>query len=284
MTPDSHPPRPPDRLEQARAEAMRLDRAVHADGLAPSREKARALVIAGRIRVNGCRADKPGRRVRPEDRLEMIGSDRPLASRGGGKVVDVLPALQIDVRGFRCLDVGASTGGFTDVLLRAGAAHVVAIDVGRGLLDARLAADPRVLNVEGVNARYLDPARLDPPYDFALCDLSFISLEVVLPRILPLLPAGRILALVKPQFEVGPEKIGRGGVVRDPNLRKEAVRKVADFLRRQGWTILGVRESPLAGPKGNREVFLYAGAGGEDQTRALGPESFERRLDEEISP
>ncbi len=242
---------------------VRLDQAVVAAGLAPSREKARALVMAGRVLVDGKRIDKPGREVPAGARVELLPGRRPFASRGGEKLAPVLDALRVDVSGRRCLDVGASTGGFTDVLLRRGASHVTAVDVGRGLLDQRLREDPRVRCLEGVNARYLDPADVAPPYDLAVADVSFISLVLVLPAILPLVaPGGRLLALVKPQFEAGRREVSRGrGVIRDPSVREAAVLRVTRFLGAAGWGILGVRASPLPGPRGNREVFLLAAPG-----------------------
>jgi 23S rRNA (cytidine1920-2'-O)/16S rRNA (cytidine1409-2'-O)-methyltransferase len=239
----------------------RLDQAVVAAELAPSRERARALILAGRVLVDGERWDKPGRTVPDGSRLEITPGRRPFASRGGEKLAGVLAPLGIDPAGWRCLDVGASTGGFTDVLLRRDAAHVTAVDVGRGLLDDRLRRDPRVRVVEGVNARHLRPEQVELPYDLATIDVSFISLTLVLPRILPLVPHGRLLALVKPQFESERRDVGRGGVVRSASVRAAAVERVASFLAERNWGIEGVRASPLAGPKGNREIFLASTSG-----------------------
>jgi len=258
---------------------VRLDQAVVAAGLAPSREKARALVLAGRVLVDGRRVDKPGRDVPADARIELLPGRRPFASRAGEKLAPVLDRLDLRVTGLRCLDVGASTGGFTDVLLRRGAAHVTAVDVGRGLLDQRLREDPRVLCVEGVNARYLRPEDVAPPYDLVVADVSFISLVLVLPAVLPLVaPAGRVLVLVKPQFEAGRKVVSRGrGVVRDPAVREAAVRRVAHFLAEAGWGILAVHASPLPGPRGNREVFLLAARG-----TGLAPPGLERAIAEEV--
>ena len=250
-------------MNRSRGGKVRLDRAVLAAGLAPTRERARALILAGRVLVDGARQDKPGREIPAHARIELLPGRRPYASRAGEKLAPVLDELLPDVSGWRCLDIGASTGGFTDVLLRRGAAHVTAVDVGRGLLDQRLRDDPRVTCLEGVNARHLGPAEVPVPCDLAVADVSFISLTLVLPAILPLIaPEGRLLVLVKPQFEAGRREAARGrGVVRDPAVRQAAVTKVAHFLAGAGWGILAVRASPLPGPRGNREVFLLAARG-----------------------
>lgn len=226
--------------KQPRIGRVRLDTAVVESGLAPSREKAQALILAGRIRVNGRRLDKPGASVPTGAGIEMTPGPHPFVSRGGQKLAGALSRLGLSPAGRRCLDVGASTGGFTDALLRAGASHVTALDVGRGLLDASLRADRRVAVVEDQNARDLVAADVTPPYDLAVLDLSFISLTLVLERIVPLVPCGFILALVKPQFEVGRREASRGaGVIRDPALRAEAVQKVARRFAELGWGIRG---------------------------------------------
>jgi 23S rRNA (cytidine1920-2'-O)/16S rRNA (cytidine1409-2'-O)-methyltransferase len=239
----------------------RLDVTLVHRGLAPTREKARALIMAAQVVVDGQRIDKPGVRVKEDARIELLPGRRRFASRGGEKLSPVLDALGIDPRNECCLDVGASTGGFTDVLLQRGAAHVTAVDVGRGLLDDRLRADSRVRLLEGVNARYLRPEQVSPPYDLITVDVSFISLTLLLDPLLPLAPSGRLLALVKPQFEAGRDAVGAGGVVRDPSTRGEAVRKICRALAERTWRVLGLRASPLAGPKGNREVFVLAAPG-----------------------
>ncbi len=240
---------------------LRLDLALTRAGLAPTREKAQALIIAGRVLVDGQKREKSGTPVAEEARLELLPGRRPYVSRAGGKLAGVLDSLGVDPLGKRCLDVGASTGGFTEVLLRRGATHVTALDVGRGLIDASLRSDARVHVVERVNARYLTPEQVEPPYDLATVDLSFISLTLVLDAIFPLLTDGELLAMVKPQFEVGRDQVGRKGVVRNPSLRAAAVIAVAHFIASRGWGVLGVRASPVAGPKGNREVFIRAAAG-----------------------
>lgn len=255
----------------------RLDVAVVSAGLASSREKAQALILAGRIFVDGARRDKPGQQIPASANLELSPGKRPYASRGGEKLAGVLEDLGVDPSGWRCLDVGASTGGFTDVLLRRGACHVTAVDVGRGLLDQKVRDDPRVRLVEGLNARHMGPEDVDPPYDLATLDLSFISLTLVLPAVMPLCPEGRILAMVKPQFEVGRRQVGPKGVVRDPELRFEAVAGIARFLSGREWGILGVRASPIAGPKGNREVFVLAARGG-----GLSEDAYWARIREEV--
>ncbi|MBP7147207.1 MAG: TlyA family RNA methyltransferase [Acidobacteria bacterium] len=240
----------------------RLDVALVESGLAPTRERAQALILAGRVRVDGRLSDKPGAAIPPGALVELAPGPRPYASRGGLKLAGALDALAIDPAGWQCLDIGASTGGFTDVLLRRGASHVTAVDVGRGLIDAGLRADPRVALVEGVNARYLSPQLVRPPYDLATLDVSFISLVLVLPAVLPLVPRGLVLGLVKPQFELSPREVGRGGVVRDPALRARAVGRVCRFLADAGRAIRGIAASPVAGPKGNREVFVLAAPDG----------------------
>jgi 23S rRNA (cytidine1920-2'-O)/16S rRNA (cytidine1409-2'-O)-methyltransferase len=262
-------PRPPRR---------RLDLALTEAGLAPSRERAQALVLAGRVRVDGRRVDKPGTAVAAEAALEIAPGERLYASRGGLKLAPVLDRLGVDPAGLRCLDLGASTGGFTDVLLRRGAQQVTAVDVGHGLLDASLRDDPRVLLVEDCNARHLRPEEVAPPYDLVTADLSFISLTLVLPAVLPLLrDDGRLLLLVKPQFELTRAQVGRGGVVRDPALRARAVLRVGRALAAAGWGARAVAASPVAGPKGNREIFLLAARG----TGLEGP-AFDTLVDEEV--
>jgi 23S rRNA (cytidine1920-2'-O)/16S rRNA (cytidine1409-2'-O)-methyltransferase len=227
-----------------------------ADGLAESRAKAQALVLAGEVRVDDVVVDKPGTRVRPEARVALC-ADRPrFVSRGGEKLAGALEDLAVDPRGRVCLDVGASTGGFTDCLLQHGARRVIAVDVGHGQLHEKLRADPRVVVVERTNARTLAAEAIPEPVDLVAVDASFISARLLLPRLAELAPRADWLILVKPQFEVGRGQVGRGGVVRDDGLRRgavDAVRRAAEAL---GWSSAGEAESRLAGPKGNREVFL----------------------------
>lgn len=264
-------------MTEKRPARERLDRLVLQAGLASTREKAQALILAGRVRVDGVLRDKPGESFSPSAALELIGPERPFVSRGGQKLDPVLEPLGVDPAGLRCLDLGCSTGGFTDVLLRRGASHVTCVDVGRGILDASLRQDPRVQVHEGVNARYVTGSQLQPPYDLLVADLSFISLTVALPAALEFCPAGCALVLVKPQFELTPRDVGRGGVVRDPAKRAEAVRRVAEFFIKRSWTVMGVRASPLAGPKGNHELFVRADAGA-----CADPPDWSKMLAEEI--
>ena len=235
----------------------RLDERVVADGLAESRAKAQALILAGEVLVDDVRVDKPGARVRAEARLRLRGALRRFASRGGEKLAGALDDLGIDPRGRACLDVGASTGGFTDCLLQRGARSVVAVDVGYWQLDSRLRRDPRVVLMERTNARHLRADAVPGPIDLVTVDVSFISVRLLLPRLAEVAPAAEWLILVKPQFEVGREQVGKGGVVRDDAARAGAVAAVRAAAEALGWRAAGEAESRLAGPKGNREVFLW---------------------------
>jgi 23S rRNA (cytidine1920-2'-O)/16S rRNA (cytidine1409-2'-O)-methyltransferase len=231
----------------------RLDVLLVERGLAESRAQAQALILAGR--VPGHR--KAGDRVDEEAELDVAEPPR-FVSRGGEKLAGALAALGIDVWGEDCLDVGASTGGFTDALLQAGAARVCALDVGYGQLHPRLRNDPRVTVLERTNVRKLACDELPFVPTFLVCDVSFIGLAKALPAALACAaPGWRALALVKPQFEVGPAQVGKGGVVRDPEVRERVVRQVIDQVPSWGGRVAGVTESPLPGPKGNREVFVY---------------------------
>jgi 23S rRNA (cytidine1920-2'-O)/16S rRNA (cytidine1409-2'-O)-methyltransferase len=235
----------------------RLDERVVAEGLAETRSQAEALIRAGRVLVDDVPVEKPGTRVRAGARLRLRGGAPRFVSRGGEKLAGALEELRIDPRGLACLDVGASTGGFTDALLQAGARSVVALDVGYGQLHRRLRADPRVVVRERRNARHLEAADLPGPVDLVTVDVSFISLARILPRLAALAPAASVLCLVKPQFEVGRAQVGRGGVVRDDGLRRAAVDRVAGIAAGLGYTEVGRAESRLPGPRGNREVFLW---------------------------
>jgi 23S rRNA (cytidine1920-2'-O)/16S rRNA (cytidine1409-2'-O)-methyltransferase len=227
------------------------------EGLAESRARAAALVLAGRVSVNGVLVDKAGAAVSPDSAVSVRAPERRFVSRGGEKLAGALADFALDVRGCRCLDVGASTGGFTDCLLQAGAAAVIAHDVGYGQLALSLREDPRVHVIERSNARELDAGALPYVPDFVVVDVSFISLRLVLPRIAAAAPRAPLLLLVKPQFEVGREQVGKGGVVRDDALRAQAVREVAEAAAELGYRVAGQADSRLAGPKGNREVFLH---------------------------
>ncbi len=207
--------------------------------------------------VDDIPVDKPGTRIRSEARIRVRREARRFVSRGGEKLAGALEDLGIAPRGRRCLDIGASTGGFSDCLLAAGARSVVAVDVGYGQLDARLRADPRVTVRERTNARHLEPGDLPEPVDLVVMDVSFISARLLLPALVRVAPEAEALILVKPQFEVGREQVGKGGVVRDDGLRREAAARVAAAARDLGWTVRGEAESRLPGPKGNREIFLH---------------------------
>jgi 23S rRNA (cytidine1920-2'-O)/16S rRNA (cytidine1409-2'-O)-methyltransferase len=240
------------------AAKTRLDQALVERGLAPSRARAQSLILAGVVRVDGALADKPGRAVSAEANIEVIAPDHPWVSRGGVKLAAALDAFGIDPAGKACLDVGASTGGFTDVLLTRGAARVVALDVGHGQLDWKLRNDPRVDVREGVNARTLAPEEVPGPFDVVTVDVSFISLRLVLPALVPLLAAGGdLVALVKPQFEAGRREVGKGGVVRDPDVREAAVAGVIEAAAALGLACLGRLPSPILGPAGNREELVH---------------------------
>jgi 23S rRNA (cytidine1920-2'-O)/16S rRNA (cytidine1409-2'-O)-methyltransferase len=239
-----------------RATGLRLDQALVERGLFESREKARRAVMAGLVSVGGRRVDKPGTAVAGDAALAVAGPAEPFVSRGGRKLAAALDHFGVDPAGLRCLDVGASTGGFTDCLLQRGAAHVTAIDVGYGLIDARLRADPRVAVVERVNVRHLAPDALGAPFDLVVVDVSFISVVKVAPALLPhLRPGGRLLALIKPQFEVGRGGVGKGGVVRDEALRGAVVAERASELAALGFELAGTVDSAVAGAEGNVEAF-----------------------------
>lgn len=237
---------------------IRIDKLLVDKGLVSSRERARALIIAGQVVVNDQRVDKPGTQVDEAVTVRLKGEDIPFVSRGGLKLAGALDSFPISVAGRTAIDVGASTGGFTDCLLQAGVRLVYAVDVGYGQLAWSLRNDPRVVNLERTNIRSLDPDRLDVLPDLAVIDASFISLEKVLPPTLALLGSpAEIVALVKPQFEVGRGLVGKGGVVRDTDLQQQVVARIADFSASLGLSVAGSIESPITGPKGNREFLLY---------------------------
>lgn len=236
----------------------RLDKLLVQQGLVQSRDRAQALILAGKVVVDDHTIDKVGAKVPVEASLRLKGEDIPYVSRGGLKLAKGLAAFGLQVQGRIALDVGASTGGFTDCLLQAGAARVYAVDVGYGQLAWSLREDPRVINLERTNIRDLQPASLSEPPTLAVIDASFISLDKVLPATLPLLAApGEILALIKPQFEVGRGEVGKGGVVRDADKHQEVQDKIVDLARSLGCEVLGMTDSPLLGPKGNREFLIY---------------------------
>ncbi len=235
---------------------QRIDQLLVARNLAESREKAQALLLAGEVLVNGQKVTKAGAPVDETASIEVLAR-MPWVSRGGYKMLGALEHWGIDVTGRVCVDVGSSTGGFTDCLLQHGAARVHCVDVGAGQLHWKLRTDPRVVVHEGVNARYLEPALLGEQVGLAVCDVSFISVTLILPMLPPLLlPDGEIIVLVKPQFEVGREQVGRGGIVRDPALHEAVCRKAEDAARMLGFQT-SLMESPLPGAEGNKEFLLY---------------------------
>jgi len=235
----------------------RLDRLLVERGLAPTREKAQALIMAGAVLVDGRKAAKPGQPVDAEIRVEIVAQP-PFVSRGGLKLEAAIARFGIQVAGRICLDIGASTGGFTDCLLQRGAARVHAVDVGTGQLDWKLRNDPRVVVHEKLNARYLRPEDLGQPIALAVCDVSFISATLIVPAVTPVLqPAGEMVILVKPQFEVGKGQVGKGGIVREPELHEAACRRVEDAVRQLGFET-AIIESPILGAEGNKEFLLYA--------------------------
>ena len=237
------------------AQRRRLDQALVERGLVASRERAQAMVRAGLVRVAGVTIGEPDQMVTADQAIELTGAST-YVSRGGEKLAAALDAFAIDPRGRTAVDVGASTGGFTDVLLQRGAAGVIAVDVGYGQLAWNLRQDPRVTVLERVNIRYLNA--LPVPADLAVIDVSFISLRLVLPKVRELLsPQGEVVALVKPQFEVGKGAVGKGGVVRDPEQHREAVRGIGEFAGEIGYIVAGEIPSPIVGAKGNREFLLY---------------------------
>jgi 23S rRNA (cytidine1920-2'-O)/16S rRNA (cytidine1409-2'-O)-methyltransferase len=240
----------------------RLDERVVREGLAPTRAQAQALILAGRVLVDDAPAEKAGQAVAPDARVRLRGEGRRFVSRGGEKLAGALADLGIDPDGKVCLDLGASTGGFVDCLLQHGAAQVVAVDVGYGQLDLRLRDDPRVRLLERTNARYLDPTDVPEPIELVTVDVSFISATLLLARLVEIAPTAELLVLVKPQFEVGRERVGKGGVVRDDADRAAAVLRVREAAEALGYTLRGEAESRLPGPKGNREVFLWMGPAG----------------------
>jgi 23S rRNA (cytidine1920-2'-O)/16S rRNA (cytidine1409-2'-O)-methyltransferase len=238
---------------------LRLDQLLVERGLAETRGRAQALVLAGLVFSGERRLDKPGMPVAADQPIEVRGRAIPWVSRGGLKLAAGLDAFGIDPQGLVALDIGASTGGFTDVLLQRGARRVYAVDVGYGQLDARLRQDPRVVVLERTNARHLTRAQVPEPVGLVVCDASFISLRLVLPAALALTsPEAWLVALIKPQFEVGKGRVGKGGVVRDPALHAEVCETIRGWLEEQGWPVIGLVPSPVTGPAGNREFLIGA--------------------------
>ncbi len=234
----------------------RADKLLVAQGLAPSRERAQALILAGTVYLKGLRIDKPGQTLAEGAELEVRGHDHPYASRGGLKLEKALDSFSIDVTDAVALDVGASTGGFTDCLLQRGARKVYAVDVGKGQLDWKLRQDSRVVTLEQLNARYLAEEHVPEPVDFACVDVSFISLELVLPAIARrLAPDARLVTLIKPQFEAGKGEVGKGGVVKDPATHERVLQKVLESALGLELDLIGLTWSPVRGPAGNIEFL-----------------------------
>ncbi len=241
---------------------VRLDVEMVNRGLCPSREKARALILAGEVRVNGTRAEKAGQEIAADAEITAVEDAIPFVSRGGLKLDKAIRTFPIDLNGRTCADIGASTGGFTDVMLKNGAAHVYAIDVGYGQLDWSLRNDPRVTVMERTNARFMTPDWFSDPITFASIDVSFISLHLILPPLFECLTdGGEVVALIKPQFEAGRSEIGKNGVVRDAAVHERVIREMLAFSESVGFTVNGLSFSPITGPKGNVEFLLYISKG-----------------------
>ena len=235
---------------------QRLDEALAARGLYPSRARARDAVLRGVVHVDGVVARKPAQAVSADSQLIVNDEAQAYVSRAGLKLKHGLDLFGIRVKGRRCLDIGASTGGFTQVLIAEGAAHVTAVDVGHGQMQL---SDSRITSIEGLNARDLNRAHLPGPVDMIVCDVSFISLKLALPAALELGEKGATLvALIKPQFEAGREALGKGGIVGDPMVHEQVCREVAAFLREQAWRVQGITASPLEGGDGNRDFLIAA--------------------------
>jgi 23S rRNA (cytidine1920-2'-O)/16S rRNA (cytidine1409-2'-O)-methyltransferase len=254
---------------------VRIDRLVVEAGLAATREKARRLVLAGEVLVDDVPVEKPGTLVNREAKLRLRHSPSPFVGRGGDKLAGAFDELGLDATGLRVLDIGASTGGFTDCLLQRGASAVTALDVGRAQLDWKLRSDPRVTLVEGVNARYLQRRDFPEGFDLITIDVSFISLVKILPAASPLIrDHGKLLALVKPQFELTREDVESGGVVRDPTKHLEALLSVAEAVESCGLAVEAVSASQITGMEGNREFFLLLSRAG---AKGLDRRDFEQR-------
>ena len=237
-------------------DVMRADVALVARALAESREKARSLIEHGFVTVNGAALTKPAQRVSPEDVLTVSGQSHPYVGRGGLKLEKALKVFAVDVSGLTCMDIGASTGGFTDVLLQNGASLVYAIDVGSGQLATKLMEDPRVVNMEHTNARALDTCMFKTMPSLAVMDVSFISIRLILPAVLTILGReGRMICLVKPQFEAGREHIGKRGIVAKPGIHRSVLRQLVDFVPTLGWRVRALDHSPIAGGDGNIEFI-----------------------------
>lgn len=242
---------------------VRLDQLVFDLGLTESRERAKTTVMSGLVFVDGKRIDKPGTQISPDSKIEVKGSAIPYVSRGGLKLEKALKVFHIDPTGMHCIDCGASTGGFTDVLLKNGAEKVFAVDVGYGQLAWSLRQDERVVNMERTNIRHISPEQIPEALDLAVADLSFISLKLVLPAISSVLKdKAELVCLIKPQFEAGKDEVGKKGVVRDVSVHLAVIESILDFVPTIGLTVLGLDYSPIKGPEGNIEYLCYMKKGG----------------------
>ena len=242
---------------------IRADQLLVDLGLAESRARAQALILAGHVFLGDRKVEKAGQQVAPDAAIDVRGRDHPWVSRGGIKLAHALEEFAIDVTGAVAIDVGSSTGGFTDVLLTNGATRVYAVDSGTNQLAWKLRSDDRVIVHEQTSARILTPDHIPEPVDIIVCDASFISLAKVLEKPLTFARSGAVLAaLIKPQFEAGREEVGKGGVVRDPAIHQRVCDEVSQWVTHQGWTVLGLTTSPITGPQGNVEFLIYARLGG----------------------
>lgn len=246
-------------MSKEKKHKIRLDRLLIERGMVESREKAQAIIIAGNVLVNDQKIEKAGALVPEGAELRILGETLRYVSRGGLKLEAALREFNINVEGMVALDIGASTGGFTDCLLQHGASRVYALDVGYGQMAWKLRQDPRVVVIERTNVRDMDPAIIPEAVDIIVIDVSFISLEKVIPHVIKFLkPSSSLVALIKPQFEVGKEHVGKGGIVRDDEARNAAVQRIADFIRAQGLEVQGLIPSPITGQDGNVEFLIYA--------------------------
>ena len=249
--------------------SVRLDRYLFEQGLAPSGQQARALIMAGAVFVDNQKADKAGMPVKDGQRVEVRGSGLPYVSRGGLKLEKAMQSFDITLQESVCADIGASTGGFTDCMLQNGARRVYAVDVGYGQLAWKLRTDPRVVNLERTNFRYVTTQQIPEPLDFASVDVSFISLTLILPVLSGLIrPGGQAVCLIKPQFEAGREHVGKKGVVRDAQVHIDVISKIVDFALETGWSVRGLDYSPIKGPQGNIEYLIWLCWDGQKQNTA----------------
>jgi len=244
---------------------IRIDQHIFEQGFAPSRERAKAIVMSGNVFVNSARVDKPGTMVDPEKPLEVKGGKLPYVSRGGLKLEKALSEFDFSPTGLTCIDCGASTGGFTDVLLQNGAKRVYAVDVGYGQLAWELRCDERVVNLERTNVRYISCEQIPEALDLAVMDLAFISIKLVIPAVSALLKEnGNMICLIKPQFEAGKDKIGKKGVVRDIETHIDVVREISNFAQSAGLSVMALSFSPIRGPEGNIEYLIHLKKGNHD--------------------